>query len=99
MPLKKYGLANSPHLRLPASGQKPTRCWESNQMPKFLEDKLKSEYGQNSKIPYMVMNKMGAMHGNKETAKGRAMERKHALDSKAASRIRSKAARMMKGKA
>lgn len=47
-------------------------------MPKFLEDKLKSEYGQNSKIPYMVMNKIGAMHGNKETAKGRMMARKHA---------------------
>lgn len=46
-------------------------------MPKFLEDKLKAEYGQNSKVPYMVMNKIGAMHGNKETAKGRAMERKH----------------------
>ena len=51
-------------------------------MPKFLEAKLKSEYGQNSKIPYMVMNKLGAMHGNKETAKGRAMERKHASDMK-----------------
>lgn len=47
-------------------------------MPKFLEDKLKSEYGQNSKVPYMVMNKLGAMRGNKETAKGRAMARKHA---------------------
>lgn len=46
-------------------------------MPKFLEKKLKAEYGQNSKIPYMVMNKLGAMHGNKETAKGRAMEKKH----------------------
>ena len=46
-------------------------------MPKFLEDNLKAEYGQNSKIPYMVMNKIGAMRGNKETAKGRAMERKH----------------------
>ena len=46
-------------------------------MPKFLEDKLKAEYGENSKIPYKVMNKIGAMHGNKETAKGRAMERKH----------------------
>jgi len=68
-------------------------------MPRFLEEKLKSEYGQSSRIPYMVMNKLGAMHGNKETAKGRAMERKHALDSKAAGRIRSKAAKMMKGKA
>ena len=46
-------------------------------MPKFLETKLKKEYGAKSKIPYMVMNKMGAMHGNKETAKGRAMEAKH----------------------
>lgn len=47
-------------------------------MPKFLEDKLKAEYGQNSSIPYKVMNKIGAMRGNKETAKGRAMARKHA---------------------
>ena len=49
-------------------------------MPKFLEKKLKSEYGQNSKIPYKVMNKMGAMRGNKETAKGRVMEVKHDKD-------------------
>ena len=46
-------------------------------MPAFLEKKLKAEYGAKSKIPYMVMNKMGAMHGSKETAKGAAMERKH----------------------
>lgn len=49
-------------------------------MPKFLEDKLKAEYGQNSKIPYMVMNKLGAMRGNKETAKGKRMEAKHEQD-------------------
>lgn len=49
-------------------------------MPQFLEDKLKDEYGANSDIPYKVMNKMGAMHGNKETAKGRAMAKKHARD-------------------
>lgn len=49
-------------------------------MPAFLEDKLKSEYGADSKIPYAVMNSIGAMHGNKETAKGRAMEAKHARD-------------------
>jgi len=49
-------------------------------MPKFLEDKLKAEYGANSKIPYMVMNKLGAMRGNKETAKGRAMQAKHNRD-------------------
>lgn len=46
-------------------------------MPKFLEAKLKAEYGANSSIPYKVMNKIGAMHGNKETAKGRAMDVKH----------------------
>lgn len=46
-------------------------------MPKFLENKLKKEYGKNSKIPYMVMNKMGVMRGNKETAKGKEMEKKH----------------------
>ena len=46
-------------------------------MPKFLEDKLKQEYGQNSKVPFAVMNKIGAMHGNKETALGEEMEAKH----------------------
>mgnify|MGYP003395185507 CR=1 FL=1 len=46
-------------------------------MPKFLEQKLKKEYGANSKIPYKVMNKMGVMRGNKITAKGKAMENKH----------------------
>ena len=46
-------------------------------MPKFLEEKLKKEYGANSDIPYKVMNKIGAMKGNKITAKGRAMEAKH----------------------
>ena len=49
-------------------------------MPKFLEDKLKAEYGANSDVPYKVMNKMGVMRGNKETSKGRAMEAKHATD-------------------
>ena len=46
-------------------------------MPKFLENKLKKEYGAKSDIPYKVMNKMGAMKGNKITAKGREMEKKH----------------------
>lgn len=49
-------------------------------MPAFLENKLKSEYGAKSKIPYMVMNKIGAMRGNKVTAKGEAMQRKHDED-------------------
>jgi hypothetical protein len=46
-------------------------------MPQFLESKLKREYGANSKIPYKVMNAIGAMRGNKETAKGKRMQRKH----------------------
>ena len=36
-------------------------------MPKFLEDKLKREYGENSAFPFKLMNKIGAMHGNLET--------------------------------
>jgi len=46
-------------------------------MPKFLEDKLKRQYGAKSDIPYKIMNSRGFMHGSKETAKGRAAEKKH----------------------
>lgn len=46
-------------------------------MPKFLEEKLKRKYGAKSAIPYKIMNSMGAMKGSKETAKGRAMAKKH----------------------
>jgi len=49
-------------------------------MPAFLEKKLKSQYGANSAVPYKIMNKLGAMHGNKETAKGREMDAKHVAD-------------------
>jgi hypothetical protein len=49
-------------------------------MPAFLERKLKAEYGNNPHAIYGTMNKLGAMHGNKETAKGRAMEAKHTRD-------------------
>lgn len=48
-------------------------------MPKFLENKLKAEYGAKSKVPFKVMNAIGAMRGNQETAKGAAMERRHEL--------------------
>jgi hypothetical protein len=48
-----------------------------DRMPKFLLDKLKSEYGANSKIPYKVANSLGAMRGNRETKKGAEMEKKH----------------------
>ncbi len=45
-------------------------------MPKLLENKLKQEYGAKSDVPYKIMNKLGMMKGNKETAKGRALDRK-----------------------
>lgn len=51
-------------------------------MPKFLEKKLQQEYGKNNPAVYATMNKMGAMKGNKETAKGKAMEKKHNSDMK-----------------
>lgn len=46
-------------------------------MPEFLEKKLKAKYGADSAIPYKIMNSIGAMHGNKETEKGRQMEVQH----------------------
>jgi hypothetical protein len=46
-------------------------------MPKFLEERLKREYPNHPAAVYATMNKIGAMHGSKETAKGRAMQRKH----------------------
>lgn len=65
-------------------------------MPKFLEKKLKAEYGQHSKIPYKVMNALGAMRGSKETPKGAAMQAKHnkKLSSATAQKIRIKASRI-----
>lgn len=56
-------------------------------MPAFLEEKLKSEASAKGKTGreaaryvYGALNNMGAMHGNKETAKGAAMDAKHAAD-------------------
>jgi len=46
-------------------------------MPKFLEDKLKKEYGSNNNAIYGTMNKLGAMKGNKITKKGEDMQKKH----------------------
>jgi hypothetical protein len=57
-------------------------------MPKALEEKLKKRYGKDSKIPYKIMNKMGFMHGSKETAKGRKAEKKHEAKVHSRSRIR-----------
>lgn len=49
-------------------------------MPKFLEEKLDKEYPNDPTMKYKIMNSEGYMHGNKETAKGRAAEKKHAAD-------------------
>jgi uncharacterized protein YbcC (UPF0753/DUF2309 family) len=49
-------------------------------MPAFLEQKLQHEYGQGSKIPFMIMNRMGVMHGNQETPQGVALQQKHDQD-------------------
>jgi hypothetical protein len=46
-------------------------------MPKFLEDKLKKQYPNNPHAVFGTMNKLGAMRGNKETAKGKRMQAKH----------------------
>lgn len=53
-------------------------------MPKFLENTLKAEAAQKgmsgreaARYVYGAMNDMGAMHGNKETAKGAEMQKKH----------------------
>lgn len=46
-------------------------------MPQFLEKKLASEYGAGDPRVYATMNSLGLMHGNKETAKGRAAQKKH----------------------
>jgi hypothetical protein len=64
-------------------------------MPKFLEDKLKKEYGANSSTPYKVMNSIGAMKGNKETEKGKDMEKKHEMDKGKKKKIIGKAYEMM----
>ncbi len=47
-------------------------------MPAFLEKKLKKEYPNDPSAVYGTMNEMGAMKGNKETAKGKDMAKKHA---------------------
>ena len=56
-------------------------------MPKFLEEKLEAGAKKRGftgkradRYVYGAMNKMGAMRGNKETAKGRRMAAKHSRD-------------------
>lgn len=51
-------------------------------MPKFLEKKLKKEYPNEPDAPYKILNAEGFMHGNKETKKGRAADKKHTMSKK-----------------
>ena len=46
-------------------------------MPKFIEKKLRKEYGDNDHAIYGTMNKLGLMKGSKETSKGRKVEKRH----------------------
>ncbi len=46
-------------------------------MPKFLETKLKAEYPGNPSAVYGTLNKLGYMHGSKETSAGKAAQKKH----------------------
>lgn len=49
-------------------------------MPRALEQKLKREYPNNPHAVYGTLNKIGAMKGNKETAKGKAIQKKMSID-------------------
>lgn len=56
-------------------------------MPKSLEKRLRAEASKRGKTGrsadryvYGAMNNMGAMHGSKETAKGKRMAAKHVRD-------------------
>lgn len=46
-------------------------------MPEFLEAKLKKEYPNNPHAVYGTMNRLGYMRGNRETALGKRIEKKH----------------------
>ena len=59
-------------------------------MPKFLERKLKTQAAKEgltgkaaNRYAFGALNNMGAMRGNVETPKGKAMDAKHAADMKA----------------
>jgi hypothetical protein len=46
-------------------------------MPKFLEDELSKEYGNNPHAKYGILNKIGVVKGNKETVNYRELEAKY----------------------
>jgi hypothetical protein len=52
-------------------------------MPRFIEEKLKKEYGDNPHAIYGTMNKLGLMKGNKETKKGKREEKEHEAKTRA----------------
>jgi hypothetical protein len=52
-------------------------------MPAFLEKKLDKEHPNEPTAKYKIMNSLGVMKGNKETAKGRREEKKHDAKSRA----------------
>ena len=51
-------------------------------MPAFLEAKLKKEYPNNPGAVYGTLNRLGYMHGNRETPAGAAAQKKHTLNLK-----------------
>jgi len=57
-------------------------------MANFLEAKLKDEYGADSPRVWQTLNSLGWYHGNKETPKGKAAQRKHEADLKARGQLR-----------
>ena len=72
-------------------------------MPKFLEEKLRQQARKKGftgeradRYVYGGMNDLGAMHGSKETAKGREMEEKHEADMKAPKAPKSEPMREMR---
>ena len=57
-------------------------------MPAFLEKKLKAEYGDNDHAIYGTLNKLGYMKGNKETKKGKQVEKLHEAKSRALKKVK-----------
>lgn len=66
-------------------------------MPDYLERRLRAQAEKEGikdidHYVYGAMNNRGLMHGNKETAKGKAVERKHAADQAKGKAAKGKAA-------
>jgi len=59
-------------------------------VPAFLESKLKARYGADSAVPFKIMNKLGYMRGNKETALGQEAQAKHERDQQVRSIVKTR---------